>query len=80
MGLEWDKAPGIYGFTIHFFKYIWDIIKMDLRIIFNDILRKKKVGGGKQTQFFWLLSPRIPIHQTSPYFDPFLCAIVLTKF
>jgi hypothetical protein len=55
MGLEQDKSLGPDGFTICFFKYLWDIIKLDLKWMLNYILKKKKVRGGKNSTFLALI-------------------------
>jgi hypothetical protein len=50
-----DKALGPNGFSIHFFKVFWDIIKYDLRQILNYTLKKKKVGRATNLTFLELI-------------------------
>eukprot|EP00253_Pinus_taeda_P012435 PITA_12435 len=51
--MDSDKAPGPDGFTIHFYKMCWDIIKTDLLKIIKGFRIKAKVGGG--TNFTYLV-------------------------
>lgn len=50
--MEADKAPGPDGFTIHFYKSCWDIIKSDLQKMIRGFMKKAKIGGG--TNFTYL--------------------------
>jgi len=50
-----DKAPGPDGFTIHFYRICWEIIKIDLFRMIRGVLRKEKVGGGIKSTFLALI-------------------------
>jgi len=53
--MEPDKAPGPDGFSIHFYRLCWEIIKSDLLIMIHGLLRKAKVGGGINSTFLALI-------------------------
>eukprot|EP00253_Pinus_taeda_P009325 PITA_09325 len=53
--MEPDKAPGPDGFTIHFYRICWEIIKIDLFKMIRGVLRKEKVGGGIKSTFLALI-------------------------
>ena len=45
-GLNLDKAPSLYGCSIHIFHDYWPIIKVDLKHIdLNQMWKNKKVRG-----------------------------------
>ena len=50
-----DKAPGTDGFTTNFYRDSWDIIKGDLKNIFNWTRRKGKVGGATNSSLLTLI-------------------------
>ena len=43
--MEPDKAPGPDGFSIHFYRICWDIIKVNLVIMIKGFLQKANMGG-----------------------------------
>ena len=53
--MELDKAPGPDGFSIHFYKLCWEIIKSDLLRMIHGFLRKAKIGGGTNSTFLALI-------------------------
>ena len=53
--LIYDKAPRPDGFTTNFYRDSWDIIKGDLKNIFNWTIRKGKVGGATNSSFLTLI-------------------------
>jgi hypothetical protein len=53
--MEPDKAPGPGGFSIHFYRICWDIIKADLFRMIKNFLQKAKVGGCKNSTFLALI-------------------------
>jgi len=53
--MEYDKAPGPDGFSIHFYKACWIIIKPDLLIMVKDFHQKAKVGGSTNSTFITLI-------------------------
>lgn len=57
--MEPDKAPSLDGFTIHFYKIFWDIIKADLIIMIKGFLNKDKVGGGINSTFLVLIPKEV---------------------
>ena len=46
-----DKSPGPDGFSIHFYKVCWPIIKSDLLCQVSAFQKKAKVGGGTNSTF-----------------------------
>eukprot|EP00253_Pinus_taeda_P032639 PITA_32639 len=50
-----DKAPGPDGFSIHFYRICWEIIKFDLFRMIRGVLRKAKMGGGTKSTFLALI-------------------------
>ena len=70
--MELDKAPGPDGFSIHFYKVCWAIIKTDLVQMVTAFRRKEKVGGCTNSTFLAL----IPKEANPSSFDRF-CPISL---
>ena len=65
--MESDKAPGPDGFSIHFFKGCWPIIKFDLICMVSSLQKKGKVGGCTNSTFLAL----IPKEANPSSFDRF---------
>ena len=56
--MELDKAPGPDGFSIHFYRICWELIKPDLLRMIRGFMRKAKIGGEINSTFLALtLSP-----------------------
>jgi hypothetical protein len=53
--MEADKAPGPDGFSIHFYKVCWHIIKEDLLKMIRGSMKKAKVGGGINSTYLALI-------------------------
>eukprot|EP00253_Pinus_taeda_P031381 PITA_31381 len=53
--MDSDKAPGSDGFTIHFYKVCWDIIKYDLQKMVRGFMNKDKVGGSTNSTYLALI-------------------------
>eukprot|EP00253_Pinus_taeda_P008362 PITA_08362 len=53
--MEADKAPGPDGFTIHFFKTCWHIIKADLQKMIRGFMTKAKIGGEANSTYLALI-------------------------
>ena len=49
--MEPDKAPGPDGFSIHFYRTCWEIIKVDLLRMIKDFQQKAKVGASTNFSF-----------------------------
>jgi len=62
-----NKAPGPDGFTIHFYRICWDIIKTDLIRMIKGFLQKAKLGGSTNLTFLAL----IPKESNPASFDRF---------
>jgi ribonuclease HI/exonuclease III len=62
-----DKAPGPDGFTIHFYRICWNIIKSDLIRMIKGVLQKAKIGGSTNSTFLAL----IPKETNPASFDRF---------
>ena len=54
--LQLDRASGPDGFTIKFYRAVWDIIKVDLRRMLNWTRKKEKIGGATNSSFLSLIS------------------------
>jgi ribonuclease HI/exonuclease III len=64
-----DKAPGPDGFTIHFYKVCWNIIKRDLQKMIKGFMRKAKIGGGINSTYLALI-PKESNPETFARFRP----------
>ena len=53
--MEPDKALGLDGFSIHFYRLCWNIIKYDLLRMISAFLKKSKVGGNTNSTFLALI-------------------------
>ena len=53
--MEPDKAPRPDGFSIHFYRICWELIKLDLLRMIHGFMRKAKVGGGINSTFLTLI-------------------------
>jgi len=53
--MESDKAPGPDGFSIHFYKACWPIIKTDLLRMIFAFQKKAKMGGCTNSTFLALI-------------------------
>ena len=53
--MESDKAPGPDGFSFHFYKARWTIIKTDLLRMVKSFQQKAKVGGSTNSTFLSLI-------------------------
>lgn len=67
--MESDKAPGPNGFTIHFYKDCWNIIKRDLQKTIKGFMRKSKIGGGTNSTYLALI-PKESNPETFARFRP----------
>ena len=65
--MEPEKSPGMEGFSIHFYRACWYIIKYDLLRMISAFLKKAKVGGNTNSTFLVL----IPKEVNPPSFDRF---------
>ena len=76
--MEPDKAPGPDGFSFHFYRVCWDIIKSDLIRIVTTFQKKAKVGGCTNSTFLALI-----LKEVNPYFligsILFHCVMPLTR-
>jgi len=67
--MESDKAPGPDGFTIHFYKVCYNIIKIDLQKMIKGFMRKAKIGGGTNSTYLALI-PKDSNPETFARFRP----------
>eukprot|EP00253_Pinus_taeda_P004292 PITA_04292 len=67
--MDSDKAPGPDGFTIHFYKVCWDIIKNDLQKMVRGFMSKAKVGGSTNSTYLALI-PKDSNPETFARFRP----------
>ena len=63
-----DKAPGPNGFTLHFYRKCWEIIKKYLLRMIKYVQTTCKIGGATNTSFLAL----IPKDKNASSFDRFL--------
>eukprot|EP00253_Pinus_taeda_P035869 PITA_35869 len=57
--MEPDKAPGPDGFTIHFYRICWALVKPDLLRMIRGFMRKARIGGGINSTFLSLIPKEI---------------------
>ena len=57
--MEPDKAPGSDGFSFHFYKAYWKIIKTDLIRMVTAFQKKSKVGGCTNSTFLALIPKEV---------------------
>ena len=67
--MEPDKAPGPDGFSIHFYRIYWLVIKYDLLRMISSFLRKAKVGRCTNSTFLALI-PKEVNHESFERFRP----------
>ena len=53
--MELDKALGPVGFSIHFYRLCWNVIKFNLLQMISSFLKKSKVGGNTNSTFLALI-------------------------
>eukprot|EP00253_Pinus_taeda_P029442 PITA_29442 len=66
--MEPNKAPGPDGFSIHFYRICWELIKLDLLRMIHGFMRKAKVGGEINSTFLAL----IPKEENPGSFDRYM--------
>eukprot|EP00253_Pinus_taeda_P013604 PITA_13604 len=71
--MEADKAPGPDGFTIHFFKTCWHIIKADLQKMMRGFMTKAKIGGGTNSTYLALIPKDTNLENFSRFRTISLC-------
>ena len=57
--MELDKSPGLDGFSIHFYRICWPIIKNDLLRMISSFLGKGKIGGCTNSTFLALIPKEV---------------------
>ena len=57
--MELDKAPRPDGFSFHFYRALWNIIKPDLICMVTTFQKKAKVGGCTNSTFFALIPKEV---------------------
>eukprot|EP00253_Pinus_taeda_P028094 PITA_28094 len=67
--MDADKAPGPDGFSVHFYKACWQIIKLDLFKMISRFMEKAKVGGGTNSTYLALI-PKESNPETFSRFRP----------
>ena len=53
--MEPNKAPGPDGFSSHFYRLCWNVIKFDLLQMISSFLKKSKVRGNTNSTFLALI-------------------------
>ena len=48
-GMKPNKAPGIDGLPVEFYRRFWDIISDDLHAVFSEVLALGRLGGSQRT-------------------------------
>ena len=57
--MEPDKAPGLDGFSIHFYRFCWQVIKSNLFHMISAFLKKAKVGGCTRSTLLALIPKEV---------------------
>ena len=57
--MEPDKAPGPDGFSFHFYRVCWKIIKTNLLHMVTSFKKKSKVGGCTNSTFLALIPKEV---------------------
>ena len=57
--MEPDMAPGPDGFSIHFYRLCWEIIKSDFMRMVKAFQQKFKVGGSTNSTFLALIPKEV---------------------
>ena len=57
--MEPDKALGLDGFSVHFYRVCWNIIKLDLIRIMLGFKKKAKLGGCTNSTFLALVPKEV---------------------
>ena len=57
--MESDKAPGPDGFSFHFYRVCWKVIKKDLLRMLKAFHLKAKVGGCTNSTFLALIPKEV---------------------
>ena len=71
--MELDKALGPDGFSIHFYRICWPIIKYDLLRMISSFLRKAKIGGCTNSTFLALIPKEANIASFDRFWPISLC-------
>jgi hypothetical protein len=57
--MELDKVPGPDGFSTHFYKLCWNIIKFDLVHMVRYVQKSARVGGSTNSSFLALVPKEV---------------------
>lgn len=57
--MESDKSPRLEEFSIHFYKFYWNIIKTNLLKLIQGFFTKAKGGGGINSTFLALIPKEV---------------------
>jgi hypothetical protein len=76
--LEPNKAPGLDGFSISFYRYFWELIKFDMKRMLQYTQRSCKLGGSMNTSFLALI-PKETNPSSFTRFQPKLSVILHIK-
>jgi hypothetical protein len=71
--MEPDKAPGPDGFSIHFYRACWDIIKSDLLRMIKAFHHRAKVGGNTNSTFLALIPKEVNLSSFERFRPISLC-------
>ncbi|RVW39059.1 Transposon TX1 uncharacterized 149 kDa protein [Vitis vinifera] len=66
-GLDWNKAPGLDGFTIAVFQDCWDVIKEDLVRVFDEFHKSGIINQSTNASFIVLLPKKSMAKKISDY-------------
>eukprot|EP00253_Pinus_taeda_P010704 PITA_10704 len=80
--MEPDKAPRPDGFTIHFYRACWNVIKLDLLNMVKAFQKKAKVGGCTNSTFLALIPKEVNPETFDRFWPISLCNAsykILTK-
>jgi hypothetical protein len=71
--MEPDKAPGPDGFSIHFYRACWEIIKIDLLRMIKAFQQRAKVGGSTNSTFLALIPKEVNLSSFERFRPISLC-------
>lgn len=65
--MDGDKAPGLDGFTLAFYKLCWEVIKEDLMLMLKDFYEKCFLDKGSNATYIALIPKREGVDQLSDF-------------
>lgn len=76
--MPYNKAPGLDGFSNHFFKASWDIVATDIYKAIMDFFTTSKILKEVNVTSITLV-PKVKVHASIGDYRPFACCSVIYK-